>query len=141
MDKYDKPKKRSDCKNGPRPCPWVGCKWNMALDVTSSGSIVGPRRPGGGISNSPLRVNPRKWSECDRKWKIVEQSIIDYLDHISESGETNCSLDLCDGDGMTLTSVGSTIGVTRERARQIEDRSIRICRESIDGSFADWIGN
>lgn len=35
-----RPKTRADCCNGPRPCPWVGCKFNLYLDVDRrSGSI------------------------------------------------------------------------------------------------------
>ena len=36
-----RPKKRSDCIDGPRPCPWVGCKYNLYLDVNPrTGSII-----------------------------------------------------------------------------------------------------
>ncbi len=36
----ERPKKRSDCKNGPRPCPWVSCRYNLYLDVNNeTGSI------------------------------------------------------------------------------------------------------
>lgn len=34
-----RPRCRADCENGPRPCPWVGCKWNLYLDVTDVGSL------------------------------------------------------------------------------------------------------
>lgn len=33
-----RPRHRSDCINGPRPCPWVACKFSLFLDV------VGPHR-------------------------------------------------------------------------------------------------
>lgn len=36
----ERPRTRADCINGPRPCPWVGCRHNAFLDVTSSGSIT-----------------------------------------------------------------------------------------------------
>jgi len=29
----DKPKTRGDCENGIRPCPWVSCKYHLAIDV------------------------------------------------------------------------------------------------------------
>ncbi len=36
-----RPQKRSECINGPRPCPWVGCKYNLYLDVNPrTGSII-----------------------------------------------------------------------------------------------------
>jgi hypothetical protein len=38
--RYERPTRRSDCENIPRPCPFVGCRFNLFLDVTpSTGSI------------------------------------------------------------------------------------------------------
>ncbi len=34
-----RPRIRADCVNGARPCPWVGCKYHLWLDVTSSGGL------------------------------------------------------------------------------------------------------
>lgn len=35
-----RPQKRSDCKNMPRPCPFVSCKYHLYLDVNEeNGSI------------------------------------------------------------------------------------------------------
>lgn len=34
-----RPKTRGDCVNGPRPCLWVSCKYNLYLDITKAGSI------------------------------------------------------------------------------------------------------
>lgn len=28
-----RPKLRSECKDGPRPCPWIGCRFHMAINV------------------------------------------------------------------------------------------------------------
>lgn len=35
-----RPRHRSDCEGGERPCPFVSCKWNLYLDVTRTGSIT-----------------------------------------------------------------------------------------------------
>lgn len=36
----DRPRTRGDCIDGERPCPWQGCRYHLALDVSpSSGSI------------------------------------------------------------------------------------------------------
>jgi hypothetical protein len=43
---------------------------------------------------------------------------------LEEMGET-CSLDFAERGGMTLDEVGKALGVTRERARQIEEMGIR----------------
>lgn len=35
-----RPKRRSQCVDGPRPCPWVSCRYHLALDVSPrSGAI------------------------------------------------------------------------------------------------------
>jgi hypothetical protein len=35
-----RPKTRADCAEGPRPCPWVACKYHLYLDVSpKTGSI------------------------------------------------------------------------------------------------------
>ena len=36
-----RPKKRSDCVDGPRPCPWAGCRYHLAIDVSDrTGSVI-----------------------------------------------------------------------------------------------------
>lgn len=35
-----RPKTRADCIDGERPCPFVGCKHNLFLDITRTGSIT-----------------------------------------------------------------------------------------------------
>lgn len=30
-----RPRTRDDCKEGPRPCPWVSCKFNLYLEVSA----------------------------------------------------------------------------------------------------------
>jgi hypothetical protein len=36
---YWRPKTRGECLRGPRPCPYVACRWHLYLDVTRNGSI------------------------------------------------------------------------------------------------------
>lgn len=39
LDEF-RPKKRSECIEGPRPCPWVACKYHLYLDINPrTGSI------------------------------------------------------------------------------------------------------
>jgi hypothetical protein len=35
-----RPKTRNDCKGIHRPCPWVGCKYNMFIDIGRNGRII-----------------------------------------------------------------------------------------------------
>lgn len=34
-----RPRTRGECEGGPRPCPWVSCKYNLYLDVGKDGSL------------------------------------------------------------------------------------------------------
>lgn len=34
-----RPKTRADCVDGPRPCPWVGCRYHLYLDARPSGAL------------------------------------------------------------------------------------------------------
>ncbi len=34
-----RPQTRADCASVPRPCPYVGCRYNTTLDITASGGI------------------------------------------------------------------------------------------------------
>lgn len=34
-----RPKTRADCEDVPRPCPYVGCRYNIFLDVTPFGTL------------------------------------------------------------------------------------------------------
>lgn len=39
-ESIDKPQSRKNCASGPRPCPWVSCKYHLYLDVNpETGSI------------------------------------------------------------------------------------------------------
>ena len=36
----ERPKTRADCLRVVRPCPWVSCRWNLALDVKPNGNVT-----------------------------------------------------------------------------------------------------
>jgi hypothetical protein len=40
-----RPRTRGECQDGPRPCPWVGCRYHLLLDVTHAGSLRMCRDP------------------------------------------------------------------------------------------------
>ncbi len=39
------PRSRSECRDGERPCPFVSCRYHLAIDVRENGSITW-NRPG-----------------------------------------------------------------------------------------------
>ena len=81
----ERPTNRSECADGPRPCPWISCRFNLFLDVRSDGVI---------------------------KYNFPGKEPEDAL--------TSCALDIA-GDGpRTLDAVAGIMGMSKERARQIE---------------------
>ena len=34
-----KPRTRGDCIDGPRPCPWISCRYHLAFEITEWGGI------------------------------------------------------------------------------------------------------
>jgi hypothetical protein len=34
-----RPTSRADCKDVPRPCPYVGCRYNLSLDIMQNGAV------------------------------------------------------------------------------------------------------
>jgi sigma-70-like protein len=94
-----RPETRGDCVDGPRPCPWVGCKYSLFLDVTKAGSL---------------------------KLNFPSDSLDGLVDNLMAL-EHSCALDVAggksgDGDGVTLEDVGAMMNVTRERIRQMEEK-------------------
>ena len=39
LSEADRPRLRSQCVDGPRPCPWVSCRYNLFLDIRSDGIL------------------------------------------------------------------------------------------------------
>lgn len=96
----ERPRTRGECPEM-RPCPWVGCRHNTYLELTEGGSITIMRRDARDRALEPWQVDPA----------------------------TSCSLDVAERGGMTLADVAEAIGdVSRERARQIEQRAIAAMR-------------
>jgi len=147
----------SDCADRPRPCPWVGCKHHLLLDVNEeTGTIVlnvGRTTIPGGVRGRRItetrRANgiPVKLSTPgarDVQAKLLDHAVgklFDEFDGIIEgSGKMTCVLDCVEGgDTHTLEEVGELFGVTRERIRQIESRGRRKLKVLADeGKCDEW---
>lgn len=84
-DRREPPRSRSQCTEGPRPCPFVSCRYNLYLDVRSDGV---------------LRFN--------------------FPDREPQELVASCALDLAADGPRTLDQIAGLMGMSKERARQIE---------------------
>lgn len=102
-----RPLRRSDCVNGPRPCPHVWCTKHLGVEATSGGGIRFS------YPNHPLGIRP--------------------VDEETPYEGESCAQDVADRGGSTLEEIGYYMNLTRERVRQIEVMAFkkfeRRCRE------------
>lgn len=94
VDTSGRPRSRADCENGPRPCPWSGCRYNLALDVAASSYTI--------------KLNFPHLANADMK--------------------NTCVLDVADQGGLSASTVGQLMNLTRERVRQIEQEALEKLR-------------
>lgn len=115
-ERAQRPRTRGECLDGERPCPWVGCRWHLALDVGErAGTLHSYTR-----HSLPIRGTTAEDFEW---WSDV---LVARVEHASET----CALDVADSGGVTLQRVATLLGVTRERVRQIEAKALRHVSEA-----------
>lgn len=61
-----KPVQRGECRGGPRPCPWVSCRYNLSID-----NVPPTRSTPTGVRETPV---PEGRSNC----------VLDYTDRFPE---------------------------------------------------------
>lgn len=92
--KEQRPKTRGDCVDGPRPCPWVSCRYHLYLDVD-------PVKHNGSIKLNFPDIDP------------------DGMTGRLES----CALDVAEDGANGFERVAELMNVTREAVRLIENRA------------------
>lgn len=61
-----RPKTRGECVDGPRPCPWVSCKYHLYLSVNPVTGTIKPAFP-------------------DREpWELSETCVLDVAERVGE---------------------------------------------------------
>jgi len=111
---YDRPKTRGECEGQPRPCPWVGCRYHLALYVDENGEahIERPDAIVEYVYQGPLRRNGSFFSDGQPR-RILGDVCLEVM-------TATCALDMADRGGMKLERIGRHLGLTRERVRQLE---------------------
>lgn len=121
-----RPKTRADCKNGPRPCPWVGCSHHLALTVDIERGSIKETFPQLKVCSDPegdgLMVMEQIFGTCSLD--AIEKHENDdgtegvggliALYHAASSGKP-----LGQTPGMTIEEVGRLTNLSIERVRQL----------------------
>ncbi len=112
-----RPRTRQDCETAPRPCPYVGCRYHLAVNVkgesiTHSGEKAAGRTLGGRIKRG---MNVERW----------HKKVLKVIDDLPQT----CALDVAAEGAITLEEIGGLLGVSRERARQIEESALMKLRK------------
>lgn len=111
-----RPKTRGECLGGVRPCPWVGCRYHLALDEHN------------GTMSSPLTEQRLLFGDSNMAAKNWADTLVEGLDSMGDT----CALDVADRGAATLQDMGSNVYLTRERIRQIEQVALRKLRKASD---------
>lgn len=110
----DRPRKRSDCERGPRPCPWASCPYSLLVDVHR------PRGRDGDVT-------------------AVDFEVRDRIDDAVASGHT-CAHDIIDQGPMTHREIGEVLGLSAEGARLTEVVALRRVRARVrDGRLREQL--
>lgn len=103
------PRTRAECKDGPRPCPWVRCKFNLYLDADES-------------KDGKIKLNfPGTFP-----WDMPPTASC-ALDVVDEEG----------GEELALEEVGMRVNLTRERVRQIELAFRKLMMPHVDPDYRE----
>ena len=122
------PRRRADCQNVPRPCPWVRCRHHLLLEVTEGGGIALTAKQG-----SPGRSSTWPLHPLHPQPQVAERWCNRAVMRLEGMGET-CALDVAERGPQTLHEIATILGVTRERVRQIETAALAKLRA--DDRFA-----
>ncbi len=94
-----RPRVRADCEHGPRPCPWVSCRYHALSTVSATGTlqIAGVRR------------GAQAGTDLEPGW--IGAAVASVV-----SSNTTCALD---SDGMGVLELAAVLDRDRERIRVI----------------------
>lgn len=121
-----RPMRRADCEREARPCPWVGCRHHLLLEVarTKGGRDVRPTslRVNRASRGRPI-IGRRRGLASSAAHLVVQRWIDDAVEQLSSMMYT-CALDVARDypEGLAESSVAFLLGVT-EQAINAETRA------------------
>lgn len=155
IDGIKRPTKRSECIDGPRPCPWVSCRHHLLLEVASAAPKINADGVKRDARPTTIRLNMASQSgDLGRRpgllasapAEIVRQWITDAVDHLDRM-EWTCALDVAEAheDGLPLADTAKLLGVTTAAIRNEVGPVGRTLRRGLadyeDHAPMDLVGN
>lgn len=127
-----RPRTRGECLEEARPCPWVGCRHHLLLEVAATKQgppklVLNrpPRHPGAhgrkqGLYSSAAEALVRVWLD----------DAIELLARLRYS----CALDVIDDypQGIPDSALGELLGVTRQASHALTARGLVRLRAGLD---------
>jgi hypothetical protein len=102
-----RPTTRAHCRDEARPCPWVGCRYHLLLDMTETGALV-LNRPDGARRSALDAHTPEA---------LVRAWMDDAVDHLARM-EYTCALDVLDDnpEGIGPNRLARLLGMAKQSA-------------------------
>lgn len=128
----ERPRTVADCRDGPRPCPWVGCRFNLLADVLEDGSLVLNAAYPGRQFGAERPMPPRP--DLDDRFRDEIDDFVDAVYDEPDPSLPSCVIDTPPGgarDDAQLEEIAQRLFVSRERVRQIEASGLENLRTSM----------
>lgn len=72
----ERPRTRGACQGGPRPCPWVSCRYHLFLEVVNQGRAVRLPR---GLDVEPETLEPSCALDVADQGAVTLEEVAEYL--------------------------------------------------------------
>jgi hypothetical protein len=116
----ERPRTRADCVDGPRPCPWVSCRYHLLVDVKPSGALLlNVRTPGAHGTKTISRYGLRGYD--------AEQMADRAAEHLNAMTST-CALDVADEGGASFARIGRLLGLRKQSVQVIQLKAKAKCK-------------
>jgi len=107
---------------GPRPCPWVGCRYHLLLHVAKDGKLS-MNRP----KATPGR-RPGVQATPDAQW-FVEQWMERAAELAMTEMEETCAFDVAAKGGMTFEEIARLLGSNKQNCQHECDGAVKKLKE------------
>jgi hypothetical protein len=82
----ERPRTRGECRAGPRPCPWIGCRYHLLIEVTPSGAL---QLAGAGTRGRPAALPSSAGSVVVEAWTDDAIELLEVMPY-------TCALDVAE---------------------------------------------